>query len=110
MVGDSLASGSDENNAIVWRFSTGTTGGFTSFIKDRRLYCDYEVGVNYTLEPPPLPEGDTELKFDFIRSGDFAGTGELYVNGEKVAETEMPIMHISSYSLAAAFDIGRSDD
>ena len=36
-----------------------------------------------------------------------AGKGELFVNGEKVDETAMPKMHISTYSLAETFDIGR---
>ena len=35
------------------------------------------------------------------------GKGELYVNGQKVDEVEMPQMHISTYSLAETFDIGR---
>ena len=47
------------------------------------------------------------MKFNFIKTGNFAGTGELYVNGKKVAETEMPKMHISTYSLAETFDVGR---
>ena len=38
---------------------------------------------------------------------DFGGTGELFVNGEKVDTVEMPQMHISTYSLAETFDIGR---
>jgi len=32
----------------------------------------------------------TELKFNFIKTGNFAGTGELYVNGKKVGETDLP--------------------
>ena len=56
---------------------------------------------------PPLPTGPTELKFNFIKTGEFAGTGELYVNGDKVDEVDMPTMHISTYSLAETFDIGR---
>ena len=35
-----------------------------------------------------------------------AGTGELYVNGDKVDEVDMPNMHISTYSLAETFDVG----
>jgi arylsulfatase len=87
----------------------GMTGGFSLFIKDGRLVYDYNYldGVFYTLQSPPLPTGPTELKFNFIKTGDFAGTGELYVNGTKVAEGEMPKMHISTYSLAETFDVGR---
>lgn len=87
----------------------GMTGGFTMFIKDGKLYYDYNYldGVYYTLESPELPQGETELKFNFIKTGEFAGTGQLLVNGEQVAEIEMPKMHISTYSLAETFDVGR---
>ncbi|MFC2170998.1 hypothetical protein ACFLU6_00025 [Acidobacteriota bacterium] len=57
--------------------------------------------------PVLFPKGKKELKFNFTRTGPFAGTGELYVNGKKVDEKDMPRMHISTYSLAETFDIGR---
>jgi arylsulfatase len=87
----------------------GMTGGFTMFIKGGQLYYDYNYldGVYYTLKSPKLPSGQTKLKFNFIKTKEFGGTGELYVNGKKVDETEMPKMHISTYSLAETFDIGR---
>ena len=87
----------------------GMTGGFTMFIKEGRLYYDYNFldGVFYTLVSLPLKEGRNELKFNFIKTKEFGGTGELYVNGEKVDEQNMPRMHISTYSLAETFDIGR---
>ena len=49
----------------------------------------------------------TSSKPLLIKTGQFAGTGELYINGEKVDEVEMPNMHISTYSLAETFDVGR---
>jgi arylsulfatase len=87
----------------------GMTGGFTMFIQDGKLFYDYNFldGVYYTLSSPPLPTGTTELKFNFIKTKEFGGTGELYVNGQKVDEVEMPQMHISTYSLAETFDVGR---
>jgi len=87
----------------------GMTGGFTLFIKGGRLYYDYNYldGVYYTMASPPLPRGMAELEFKFIKTKEFAGTGELYVNGRKVAEADMPKMHISTYSLAETFDVGR---
>jgi len=87
----------------------GMTGGFTMFMKGGRLYYDYNYldGVYYTMVSPPLAEGEAELQFKFTKTREFGGTGELYVNGEKVAEQEMPRMHISTYSLAETFDIGR---
>ena len=54
-----------------------------------------------------MPRGKTDLKFNFIKTQAFGGIGELYVNGEKVDEVEMPQMHISTYSLVETFDIGR---
>jgi len=86
----------------------GFTGGYTLFIRNNRLHYDYNFynGVYYTLQSPPLPTGEVDLKFNFLRSGFIAGTGELYVNGDKVAETEMPEMHISSFSLSETFDVG----
>jgi len=87
----------------------GMTGGYSMFIKDNKLYYDYNFldGVHYILESPSLPSGPTDLKFNFILTHPFGGTGELFVNGEKVDEVEMPQMHISTYSLAETFDVGR---
>jgi hypothetical protein len=55
---------------------------------------------------PVLREGKTELKFNFTATKAFGGKGELYVNGEKVDEVDMPNMHRSTYSLAETFDVG----
>ena len=97
----------DEEGVIV--AVGGMTGGYSMFIKDHRLYYDYNFldGLHYVLKSSPLPKGKTDLKFNFIRTQAFGGTGELFVNGEKVDEVEMPQMHISTYSLAETFDIGR---
>jgi arylsulfatase len=97
----------DEEGVIV--AVGGMTGGYTLFIKDNRVYYDYNFldGVHYILESPPLPKGETDLRFNFTRTMDFGGKGELYVNDEKVDEIDMPQMHISTYSLAETFDVGR---
>lgn len=97
----------DEEGVIV--ACGGMTGGYTMFIKDRRLYYDYNFldGVHYVLESPRLPKGKVDLKFSFERTRPFGGRGELYVNGKKIDDVEMPQMHISTYSLAETFDVGR---
>ena len=45
--------------------------------------------------------------FKFTKTGFLAGTGELYINGKKADEVNMPKMHFSTYSLAETFDVGR---
>jgi arylsulfatase len=97
----------DEEGVIV--AVGGMTGGYTMFIKDHRLYYDYNFldGVHYVLKSSPLPKGKTILMFNFIKTQPFGGIGELYINGEKVDEIEMPQMHIATYSLAETFDVGR---
>jgi len=96
----------DEEGVIV--SCGGMTGGYAMYIKGGKLHFDYNYldGVHYHLTSPKLPKGETHLKFDFQKTKEFGGTGELYVNGEKVDETDMPQMHISTYSLAETFDIG----
>ncbi|MEJ2333694.1 MAG: arylsulfatase [Desulfobulbaceae bacterium] len=96
----------DEEGVIV--AVGGMTGGYSMFIKGGRLFYDYNYldGVHYTLISEELPEGPTELKFNFIATEMFGGKGELYVNGKKVDEVDMPQMHISTYSLAETFDVG----
>ena len=86
----------------------GMTGGYSMYIKGGKLHFDYNYldGVHYHLTSSRLPEGKTDLKLNFIRTKQFGGTGELYVNGVKVDETEMPNMHVSTYSLAETFDVG----
>jgi len=48
----------------------GMTGGYTMFIKDNKLYYDYNFldGVHYVLESPKLPKGKTDLRFNFIKT------------------------------------------
>jgi len=89
----------------------GFTGGYSMFIKDNRLYYDYNFldGVHYILKSPPLPKGKTNLKFKFIHKGGFAGVGELYVNDKKVDSVDMPKTHQSTYSLSEPFDLGRDN-
>ncbi|MGB0761245.1 MAG: arylsulfatase, partial [Rubripirellula sp.] len=86
----------------------GMTGGYSMFIKGGRVYFDYNFldGVYYNLESQPLPEGKVDIKFNFIATKAFGGKGELFINGEKVDEVDMPEMHRSTYSLAETFDVG----
>jgi len=85
----------------------GFTGGYTLYIRDGKVHFDYNFfdGVYWKMEAP-LSTGVTDIKFNFIKTGDFEGEGELYVNGELLAEVDMPQMHISTFSLSETFDVG----
>ena len=89
------------------------TGGYTLFIKDNKVYYDYNYynGLYYTLESPKLGTGKVDIKFNFIETVKDkkslpGGKGELYINGKKVADVDMPEMHISTFSLSETFDVG----
>ena len=91
----------------------GFTGGYTLYIKNNRAYYDYNYyhGLYYSMESQPLPRGEVHIKFNFIETGGTTdgipgGTGELYINGTKVDEVDMPEMHISTFSLSETFDVG----
>ncbi|MFV1976568.1 MAG: arylsulfatase [Candidatus Scalindua sp.] len=91
----------------------GFTGGYTLFIKNNRVFYDYNYyhGLYYRLESSQLPKGNVDIKFNFIETGGKTkglpgGKGELYINGKKVDEVEMPDMHVSTFSLSETFDVG----
>ena len=55
---------------------------------------------------PVLPTGKVDLKFNFIKTGMLKGTGELYVNGKKVATGPIDKTVPGSFSLSETFDVG----
>lgn len=89
----------------------GFTGGYTLFVKDGRLHYDYNYldGVHYVLKSPPLAKGKNDVKFEFVHTGNFAGTGELFVNGQSVGKVDMPKTHPATFSLSETFDVGRDN-
>jgi arylsulfatase A-like enzyme len=87
----------------------GMTGGYAMYVKGGRLHFDYNYldGVHYHLTSERLPRGSVDVRFDFTKTKEFGGTGALFVNGQQVDTVDMPAMHISTYSLAETFDVGR---
>ena len=87
----------------------GMTGGYTMFIKYGRLFYDYNYydGVYYTMASEPLNTGPTELKIRYVQETKDGGHGEMWINGQKVAEVAMPKVHLSTFSLSETFDVGR---
>ena len=72
---------------------------------------NYYNGLYYSLESPPLPKGEVDIKFVFTETGGVTkglpgGKAELHINGKKVDDVKMPDMHISTFSLSETFDVG----
>jgi len=86
----------------------GLNGGYTLFIADNKLHYDYNFlnTVRYAIVSPELPVGKVDLKFNFIKTGNLKGTGQLYVNGKKVAEGAIDQTVPSAFSLSESFDVG----
>jgi len=86
----------------------GLNGGYTLFIADHKLHYDYNFlnTQRYSIVSPVLPTGKVDLKFNFIKTGMFQGTGELYVNGKKVAAGPIDKTVPGSFSLSETFDVG----
>ena len=86
----------------------GFTGGYSLYLKDGRVNYDYNFldGVHYKLKSKRLKKGEVNIEFRFKHKGKFVGHGELFINGEKVDEVEMPRTHPATFSLSEPFDVG----
>jgi arylsulfatase len=83
--------------------SQGTAvGGWTFYMKDGRLHYLHNYvrrSIHRVSSPDPVPEGRHELRFEFeptgapdIPNGKGApGVAQLYVDGELVAENDIPV-------------------
>ena len=96
----------DEEGVIV--ACGGVNAGYTLFIADHKLHYEYNHfnAERYSVVSPVLPKGKVDLKFNFIKTGMLKGTGELYVNGKKVAEAAIEKTVSGAFSLNESFDVG----
>ena len=90
----------DEEGVIV--ACGGVNGGYTLFIADHKLHYDYNYlnAERYEIVSPALPRGKVDLKFNFIKTAQLKGTGELHVNGKKVAEGAIDKIVPGTFSLS----------
>lgn len=86
----------------------GFTGGYTLFIKDGRLWYDYNFldGAFYSMKTPVLTNGTHHFEFQYQKTGPAKGKGSLFLDGKAVAAVDMPRTHISTFSLSETFDLG----
>lgn len=96
----------DEEGVIV--ACGGVNGGYTLFIAGGKLHYDYNYfnAARYEVVSPKLPKGKVDLKFNFVKTGMLKGTGELWVNGKKVAEAPIAKTVPGAFSLSETFDLG----
>ena len=86
----------------------GLNGGYTLYIADHKLHYEYNF-LNlerFKVDSPKLPSGKVDLKFNFVKTGPLKGRGELFVNGNKVAESNIDHTVPGTFSLSESFDVG----
>ncbi len=98
--------GGSEQGVIV--ACGGFTGGYTMFIKDGRLWYDYNFldGKFYTMKTPILSKGSHHFEFQYQKTSQIGGKGSLWMDGKSVATVDMPQTHVSTFSLSESFDLG----
>jgi len=96
----------DEEGVLV--ACGGVNAGYTLYIADRRLHYEYNYFniARYKLESSKLPKGKVDLKFNFVKTGNLKGIGQIFVNGEKVAEGPIDQVVPGTFSLSESFDVG----
>ncbi|HEX5415122.1 MAG TPA: arylsulfatase, partial [Chloroflexota bacterium] len=79
-------------------------GGYTFYVQGNRLRYTYNyLGIEQyrIVSDAPVPTGPVDLAFRFTKTGDFAGNGELFVDGRKVGEGQIPHTVRIQYTVAA---------
>lgn len=88
----------------------GPSTGYVMYVKDRHLCFDYNyLGELYRLRSStPLPTDRAELTvaFEFVKTGDCQGVGQLLIDGDMVARGSFP--RVIRYFLGwEGLDVGR---
>ena len=87
----------------------GRFAGYALYLQNNRLvYTHNYLGVeHYTLiSDREVPLGRSSLRFEFNKTGEFAGRAALYINGDRVGEREIPRTVPVRYG-PEGFEIGR---
>ena len=92
----------------------GISGGWSLYIKDRRLvFCyNYLHKRTYIRSTKEVTIGEkVKLRYEFEKTGQekygAGGIGQLYINDEKVGEGQIPQTARFRFTLDESFDIGR---
>jgi arylsulfatase A-like enzyme len=80
-------------------------GGWCLYVRGGRLTYAHNLGsreVRHIRADPAVPTGRRTLAFRFAKTGNHAGTGRLFVDGELVGEGEIPRFTPVRFSLTGA--------
>ncbi|MGY0064358.1 arylsulfatase [Streptomyces sp. LZ34] len=84
------------------------SSGYVLYVKDNRLVYEYNfLGTRYAVtSSEELPIGPAELTFEFVKTGDMQGMGNLYVSGRPAGTEAIPrvLPHFLGWQ---GLDIGR---
>jgi arylsulfatase len=97
----------------------GVTGGYTFFIKDKKLHYvhNYVGAEEFHIESKEeVPEGKVELRFEFEPTGqpDLAkgkgapGRAQLYINGKLVGQADLPVTIPLAIGIGGGLCVGRA--
>jgi arylsulfatase len=91
----------------------GDTAGWSLYLKDGRpVYCYNLAALEYTYlrGEQPLTSGRHTVRYEFEKQGQgqygAGGIGRLFVDGQPVAEGEIPRTMAFAYSADETFDVG----
>lgn len=87
----------------------GFDGGYGLCIKDGRLhYVSNWLAREYYVvtSDEPVTTGVTNLRMQFRKTEDFAGTATLYINGRKVGEGDIPHTNPVIYAWSEGLEVG----
>ena len=79
-------------------------GGYTFYVKDGHLRYTYNylgLAEYHVVSDEKVPTGPVELGFRFTKTDDFAGIGELFFDGRKVGEGQIPHTVPIQYTVTA---------
>ncbi|MGI8970751.1 MAG: sulfatase/phosphatase domain-containing protein, partial [Dehalococcoidia bacterium] len=84
-------------------------GGYALYLKDGHLVHDYNfVGRHHLVRSSvPVPAGRRQLRFRMIKTGEFAGRGALFIDGEAAGEIEIPQTYRAQTSFIG-LEVGRA--
>jgi len=86
----------------------GYAGGYVLFVRDNRLWYEYNCGGDRfrVSSDRELPVGRADVEFAFEKTGDRRGVGLLYLDGQETARLELPRLLGGLFTIEG-LDVGR---